>query len=463
MRACISLCVWRQIEALTIVALYQTLGHKDVEFTWSMSVNDALIDRSRGIEATRFLDNPDVGDVLLFVDSDILFRPDDAAKLVKECNEEYGLIGGGYVTRSLDKPHLALALFPNQTVHFSPESKPVEVMDISTGFMAIRRDVLQAVANTVPRVRSGPNSFYPVFLPFYTEDGRYLSEDWAFTQRARACGFKVWLDPSLYLVHMGYKGFTVVDAADGAMNYAEVPVGATTPASSLAELDPTGILEDLAAYWKKPVDEVWQMIRNKDGRAIMAKQWREYNPKTPAQVERFYRKAESYIIDLAQFNLFHNYFSRAAPLLMPERDIRGLRIVDFGGGIGTLSLALKARGADVIYVDVPSEHRSFALFRFLRHKAHIPTVSSLAWVTGSTAADIIVACDVMEHIHPDALPDVAQQMYTALRPGGEVRTVSDFGEAADIPAHYNSHQAFVAAMQAAGFEGGPDNWRKPDG
>ncbi len=51
----------------------------------------------------------------------------------------------------------------------------------------------------------------PYTMP-WKEDGHiYLSEDWAFCQRARDAGFDCWLDPSIRLGHMGQTMYTLED------------------------------------------------------------------------------------------------------------------------------------------------------------------------------------------------------------------------------------------------------------
>lgn len=63
--------------------------------------------------------------------------------------------------------------------------------------------------------RFGP-PIIPYFLPFLVPDGDglwYLTEDYAFCERARRCGFRVMADTTIRLVHDGGHGFTWEDAA----------------------------------------------------------------------------------------------------------------------------------------------------------------------------------------------------------------------------------------------------------
>jgi len=55
-----------------------------------------------------------------------------------------------------------------------------------------------------------PDAFWPLFQPFPFE-GQYLSEDYAFGQRARDLGFHTWLDPKAILIHLKIKGLSVLN------------------------------------------------------------------------------------------------------------------------------------------------------------------------------------------------------------------------------------------------------------
>src|SRR3989304_6070906 len=177
---------------------------------------DALISRSRSLAASAFLRS--TADVLLTIDSDVWFLPDDAIALCQKAIE-YNLIGALYMTRALaTQPAMML---PSKQVIFAANSPPVEVPFISTGFMAVHRRGFEDLAPTLPHCHQTfkhngtDTSFWPFYMPFcieWPEDGYlYLSEDWALCQRAKDAGYKVHLDPSIRLGHMGTKMFTLED------------------------------------------------------------------------------------------------------------------------------------------------------------------------------------------------------------------------------------------------------------
>lgn len=196
--------------------LWRELERKGIDFTDGTVVGDALISRARSIVASAFLRSD--ADVLLSIDSDIWFRPQDAIALCEKAVGR-GIIAALYMTRSLNtQPALML---PSRPVTLGPESKPVEVPFASTGFMAVERRVFEGLSGALPLCHQGwsdrgaDTSFWPFYMPYtipWEGDGHmYLSEDWAFCQRAKDAGYKVWLDPSIRLGHMGTAMFTLED------------------------------------------------------------------------------------------------------------------------------------------------------------------------------------------------------------------------------------------------------------
>ena len=211
--------VWRTEEvghSQSMRLLARELDKREIEFTDGTVVGDALISRARSIIGSAFMRSD--ADVLLSIDSDIWFRPEDAISLAEKALE-YDMIAGMYMTRSLTtQPALML---PDEEVIFAANSSPVEVPYISTGFVAVNRRVFEALSQELPLCHKGWNdrgadtSFWPFYMPFtipWEGDGEmYLSEDWAFCQRAKDAGFKVWLDPSIRLGHLGQVMFTLED------------------------------------------------------------------------------------------------------------------------------------------------------------------------------------------------------------------------------------------------------------
>lgn len=177
--------------------------------------NDALITRSRSRAASSFLESQ--ADILVMVDSDIKFLPGDLLKLAEKAYE-YSIIGGAYTKRNGHNTELAIRVLPGSEIIFADDSNPVEVEYLSTGFLAVHRRVFEAMLtrDDMPLCHASDSlRFYPFFRDAVSvrPDGEvfYLSEDWAFQERAKEHGFKSWLDPSIRLSHLGSYDFNLED------------------------------------------------------------------------------------------------------------------------------------------------------------------------------------------------------------------------------------------------------------
>jgi hypothetical protein len=204
----VALCVHRGIDPETWTAIRALEACPDPVIAVSVKSGDALIDRSRSIVASRFLENKDY-DILFFIDDDVVFDPVDVAKIANVMQaQNLDIVGGAYMKKQVKSPHLAIKTMKNSKIFFGPEAFVQEVDMVSTGFMAINRHVLEKMveAKSVPLCHPKNLRFYPFFQPFPKEiDGEwiYLSEDWAFCYRAKKLGFKIWVDGTTKLGHAG--------------------------------------------------------------------------------------------------------------------------------------------------------------------------------------------------------------------------------------------------------------------
>lgn len=222
-----SLCIHRTIDSLAMDSLIKLLCWPDPKVVFSRTSGDALIDRARCQEASMFL-NTDA-DVLLFVDDDIRYEPQDAIRICKEAHERQTIVGATYVIKKEEYTWItAKPLHTNQVIYFSKNDDLVEVKWLATGFMAIPRKILTEMIEKLELPLCHPTDlkFYPFFLPMVYKvengDSIYLSEDWAFCERARQCGFKIYLDPSIRLGHSGRYTYELSDMARPAREKCEV-------------------------------------------------------------------------------------------------------------------------------------------------------------------------------------------------------------------------------------------------
>jgi hypothetical protein len=126
---------------------------------------------------------------LMFIDSDMTFPREGVTRLL---NTGKPLIGGVYVKRVEPRELLVKA------DKLPPEGTVVsKVSGIGTGFMLIRKDVLE-------KVRA---KYLCPFQYGEGQDGRLISEDYVFCERWREMGGEVWAKWDLSLGHVGKKTY----------------------------------------------------------------------------------------------------------------------------------------------------------------------------------------------------------------------------------------------------------------
>jgi hypothetical protein len=183
-----------------------------LEFQTAM---EALIDRSRSIHATLAME---AGyDVLVFVDDDIRFRATDLYQLIREATERSTIVGCLYTKRKAPIELVGCPLEGPQDLQIGEAGSVREVRYVGTGLMAIPRNVLEAVSANLPKLRTGAILadggelyIWPFFMPM-AYDGIYLSEDYAFCQRAKGAGFEILADTRIILGHVGEHVYSAFD------------------------------------------------------------------------------------------------------------------------------------------------------------------------------------------------------------------------------------------------------------
>ena len=198
--------------------------------------NESLITRARNYCVDEFMRSSATH--LMFIDSDIGFNPQDVIALLAMQSDEsdYDVIGGPYpkkciswekIKQAVDKGmadedpnklerYVGDYVFnPKTTQREIPLNQPIEVLEIGTGFMMIRRKTIEEYHKAFPHqwykpdhVRTehfdGTREIMAVFdCIIDPESKRYLSEDYMFCYNVQKMGMKVWFCPWMQLQHVG--------------------------------------------------------------------------------------------------------------------------------------------------------------------------------------------------------------------------------------------------------------------
>ena len=96
------------------------------------------------------------------------------------------------------------------------EKNLTEVKHIATGFMLIKRGVIEKMIEAYPSTKyiddvgflsNEENNYAYALFDCGVENEHYLSEDWMFCSRWSKIGGKLWIDVSINLSHTGIEDF----------------------------------------------------------------------------------------------------------------------------------------------------------------------------------------------------------------------------------------------------------------
>lgn len=421
---------------------------------WAPIWNDALIGRSRSLMCTEFLKTD--ADVMVIIDDDIVFDPDDFWKIVEGARDTHGVYSGLYVTRSTE-PHITSRAFADgteQIIAAGPERRPVEYQYLATGFWAMHRDVVESMidaefvdADGKHRISlceiGADRPFYPFFKPFdcIEENGKrhYLSEDWAFCNRARQLGFKCWADLSIILIHMGEYPYTVSDLKtlkepglpSTGIDVVDVAVSNNGTGDPLLDT----LVSDIAEWGGDDVGDTRRGLAY--GTGYLFKLWEERGDQSEAE---WYRREDvglAYILDLAYWHLSGKGVPKEYAHI-----VAGKRLLDYGGGIGTWALRAARAGADVTVYEPNPIMREFLRWRADKHAL---TVDVTDFPEGEF--DAISCWHVFEHLeNPEATLAALSAM---LKPSGLLISQSGYHDQT-TPMHH-THEDWGAEIARQGF------------
>lgn len=212
---------------LGMVSIFMRQG---IGMEYSYMMNESLITRARNSLAHDFLQTDCTH--LMFIDADIGFNPTDILPMIHSNKD---IICGIYPKKEINWPLVSQAVrnevpdnelhrytgaFVLNTVDSSTEARgnlyaPLEIANGGTGFMLIKREVFQTLADKVPEyhndifLSTDNHKQVKIIKEFFatsidkSSGNRLLSEDYHFCKIAREAGFKVWAAPWAQLAHCG--------------------------------------------------------------------------------------------------------------------------------------------------------------------------------------------------------------------------------------------------------------------
>lgn len=149
------------------------------------------------------------GTHLVSIDHDVCWEPGALLTLV---DAGVDLVAGVYPKRE-DPITFPVRYLDREELHRDPETGLLEVAAVQGGFTCYSRACLERMRDAYAETMTSKSSRYPfgetvdVFDPIKV-DGRKLGEDFAFCQRWRAIGGRIWVEPEIKMAHIGNKAFS---------------------------------------------------------------------------------------------------------------------------------------------------------------------------------------------------------------------------------------------------------------
>ena len=224
----------------------------NIQYTISTLANESLITRGRNTLNSFFMENKQATH-LFFIDADIEFNAEDILRMVAYDKD---IVVGAYPKKALNwESIMSAARNPdlqetpetieghssnydvnfdflkdkdgNKTPQVQIEDNLVKLKDAGTGFMCIKKEVMQKMFDAMPETKyvndiNVDQKFEPFMYALFDciidpKTKRYLSEDYFFCHKARAAGMQVWMCPWMQINHIGSYIFKGNMAAIGSL------------------------------------------------------------------------------------------------------------------------------------------------------------------------------------------------------------------------------------------------------
>jgi len=184
----------------SILALTDRLNQEKLTWAWSSEYSSMVSDaremtlngsNENIINDQRPFKGEITYDTILWIDSDIIFNPDDAMKLI---NSDKDIVSGAYLLASGEVtayPKLLKSGYLFQDVLAMKEITKVE--GCGFGFLAVKSGVFESLSR--PWFQSAIGT---------TDDGftfPIMGEDLSWCKRVQEQGYEIWFDPTVRVVH----------------------------------------------------------------------------------------------------------------------------------------------------------------------------------------------------------------------------------------------------------------------
>jgi hypothetical protein len=207
-----------------MIALQKLAAKENIQIEIDFTGNESLVHRARNVSVARFLYKSKATH-FMFIDADIKFGAESVLRLVRSGHD---VAVAAYPLKGINWDQAAESILKGDTrdpeklasylvINFKKESAIldkdgfVECLDGPTGFMVIKRAVIEEMYKRYPQlncVNDHRNRDFNGYCAIFDcmidpENRRYLSEDYAFCRRWQQMGGKIFADTKTTLGHVG--------------------------------------------------------------------------------------------------------------------------------------------------------------------------------------------------------------------------------------------------------------------
>lgn len=125
----------------------------------------------------------------------------------------------------------------------------------------------------------------------------------------------------------------------------------------------------------------------------IANEWKEKDPKTVAEVKKFYTETKGYLYDLYTWAHDPGMWKLFDEIITGDE-----RVLDYGAGIGDITIYLAEKGCEVVAVEPDnSPNKQFLQWRVYSRK--LGDQVKFKFDENIDSFDVVLAIDVLEHLH----------------------------------------------------------------
>jgi hypothetical protein len=199
---------------MSILKLLNAAKNSNLNISFYPIFFESLVSRARNAAVAHFLEDKE-NTHILFIDSDIIFEPEDVFKLIKANKEVVaGIYPKKYIVwdRLKKYPESERVDFPIGGQIKMTEDNFLEMDYLPTGFLLISRTAINKIIKQYPELKyrndidgymSAGDNFYDLFK-VGIRNGIYESEDWGFCSLWKSVGGKVLIHPEINVKHLGW-------------------------------------------------------------------------------------------------------------------------------------------------------------------------------------------------------------------------------------------------------------------